>query len=100
VRAVAFLILQTSPGNHQAWVAVSGLKDGEETKEFARRMRKGAGGDPSASGATHVAGTMNYKRKYVPGFPTVKIIDGAPSRIATAAAIESCGILAPPEPPP
>src|SRR5215470_14451785 len=52
VRDVAFLILQTSPGNHQAWVAVSGLKNGEETKEFARRLRKGAGADPSASGAT------------------------------------------------
>src|SRR6185312_4256498 len=37
VRDVAFLTLQTSPGNHQAWVAVSGLKSGEETKEFARR---------------------------------------------------------------
>jgi hypothetical protein len=99
VRDVAFLILQTSPGNHQAWVAVSGLKAGEETKEFARRIRKGAGADPSASGATRVAGTANYKRKYEPEFPEVKILETAPGRIATAAAIESCGILAPPEPP-
>ena len=99
VRDVAFLILQTSPGNHQAWVAVSGLKGGEETKEFARRLRKGAGADPSASGATRVAGTVNYKRKYEPDFPEVKIMDATPGRIATAAAIESCGILAPPEPP-
>jgi hypothetical protein len=38
----AFLTLQTSPGNHQAWIAVSGLKGGEETKDFARRLRKGA----------------------------------------------------------
>ena len=99
VRDVAFLILQTSPGNHQAWVAVSGLKSGEETKDFARRLRKGAGADPSASGATRVAGTANYKRKYEPDFPMVKIIDAAPGRIATPAAIESCGILAPPEAP-
>ena len=99
VRDIAFLILQTSPGNHQAWVAVSGLKAGEDTKEFARRLRKGAGADPSASGATRVAGTVNYKRKYEPDFPEVKILDAAPGRIATPAAIDSCGILAPPEPP-
>lgn len=95
VRDVAFLILQTSPGNHQAWVAVSGLKAGEDTKEFARRLRKGAGADPSASGATRVAGTVNYKRKYEPEFPEVMILETALGRIATAAAIESCGILAP-----
>jgi hypothetical protein len=100
VRNVAFLILQTSPGNHQAWVSVSGLKSGEETKDFARRLRKGVGADPSASGATRIAGTTNYKRKYEPDFPTVRIVDAAPGRIATPAAIESCGILAPPEPPP
>jgi hypothetical protein len=50
VKDVAFLALETSPGNHQAWVAVSGLKSGEETKEFASRLRKGAGAGPSASG--------------------------------------------------
>jgi hypothetical protein len=82
VRDVAFLILQTSPGNHQAWVAVSDLKTAEETKEFARRLRKGAGADPSASGATRIAGTVNYKPKYEPDFPRVKIIDSVPGRIA------------------
>lgn len=99
VRDVAFLILQTSPGNHQAWVAVSGLKSAEETKEFTRRLRKGVGADPSASGATRVAGTVNYKRKYELNFPEVKIIDAVPGRVATAGAIESIGLLAPVEPP-
>ena len=51
LRDVAFLTLQASPGNRQAWVAVSGLASGEETKEFARRLRKGVGADQSASGA-------------------------------------------------
>jgi RepB DNA-primase from phage plasmid len=54
---VAFLTLQTSPGNHQAWVAVSDLNKGAETREFTRRLRKGAGADPLASGATRIAGT-------------------------------------------
>jgi hypothetical protein len=100
VRNVAFLIIETSPGNHQAWVAVSGLKSGEETKEFARRLRKGVGADPSASGATRIAGTTNYKRKYEPDFPKVNILYAARGKIATPAAIESCDVLAPPEPHP
>ena len=97
---VAFLTLQTSPGNHQAWVAVSGLKAGEETKEFARRLRKGAGADRSVSGATRIAGTANYKRKYEPNFPTVKILDAALGRIVTTAHLDSLGLVAPPEPAP
>jgi hypothetical protein len=32
-----FLILETSPGNFQAWAALPGNED----KEFARRLRKG-----------------------------------------------------------
>jgi hypothetical protein len=100
VKDVAFLTLQTSPGNHQAWIAVSGLKSGEETKEFARRLRKGAGADPSASGATRIAGTANYKRKYEPDFPTVKIVDAAPGRIVTQAQLDSLGLVAAPEPAP
>ena len=99
VKDVAFLTLRTSPGNHQAWVAVSGLASGEETKEFARRLRKGVGADPSASGATRVAGTVNYKRKYEPDFPTVTILDAVPSRIVTRAHLDERGILAPVEPP-
>jgi RepB DNA-primase from phage plasmid len=99
VKDVTFLTLQTSPGNHQAWVAVSGLNAGEETKEFTRRLRKGAGADPSASGATRVAGTVNYKRKYEPDFPTVRILDATPGRIVSPAELEQRGILAPVEPP-
>jgi hypothetical protein len=99
VKDVPFLTLQTSPGNHQAWVAVSGLQSGEETKEFARRLRKGVGADPSASGATRVAGTANYKRKYEADFPTVRILDAVPGRIVTQAQLEERDILAPVEPP-
>lgn len=97
---VAFLTLQTSPGNHQAWVAVSDLKKGEETKDFARRLRKGAGADPSASGATRIAGTTNYKRKYEPDFPTVRIVDTVPGRVVTTAQLDSLGLVASPEPAP
>ncbi|MGB6687968.1 MAG: DNA-primase RepB domain-containing protein [Terracidiphilus sp.] len=94
----AFLILQTSPGNHQAWVAVSGLQSPEEAKDFSRRLRKGAGADHSASGATRVAGTTNYKRKYEPDFPTVRISAATPGRIVTKEQLEAMGLVAAPEP--
>ena len=65
-----------------------------------RRLCKGAGADISASGATRVAGTTNYKRKYEPNFPTVKMVDAVPGRIVTQAQLDSLGLLAPPEPAP
>ena len=62
----AFLIIRTSGsegnGNYQAWVAVN---DAQE--DFARRLRKGAGADPTASGATRVSGIPNFKAKYDAG---------------------------------
>jgi hypothetical protein len=90
----AFLILETSPGNFQAWVALASTPD----KDFARRLRKGAGADPTASGATRVAGSLNFKDKYAPNFPRVAIHAGAPGRIATANELERLGLVAAPEP--
>lgn len=95
LKDVAFLTLQTSPGNHQAWVAVS---DARDPRDFARRLRKQAGADLSASGATRVAGTVNYKRKYEPKFPTVSIVSATPGRIVTAQRLEELGLVSPPEP--
>ena len=71
-RAV-FLTLETSPGNFQAWLALPGTED----KDFARRLRKGTGADTTASGATRVAGSLNFKDKYAPDFPRVADPRGA-----------------------
>jgi hypothetical protein len=98
VGEAAFLTLETSPGNHQAWVAVSGLSSQQEAKDFARRLRKGAGADLSASGATRVAGTTNYNRKYEPDFPVVRISATAPGRIATKEQLDQMGLVAAAEP--
>lgn len=98
VGEVAFLTLETSPGNHQAWVAVSGLNSPQEAKDFARRLRKGAGADHSASGATRVAGTTNYKRKYEPDFPMVRISATAPGRIVSKEQRDQMGLVAVAEP--
>jgi RepB DNA-primase from phage plasmid len=55
-----FLTIETSPGNFPAWLALPGMED----KDFARRLRKGTGADTTASGATRVAGSVNFKDKY------------------------------------
>jgi hypothetical protein len=88
-----FLILETSPGNCQAWVAIGGPAD----KSFERRLRKGAQADPTASGATRVAGSLNFKDKYAPDFPRVAIRQVNPGRLTTAAELEGLGLVAPAE---
>jgi len=97
VRSVAFLVLKTSPGNHQAWIAVEGGA-GYTDADFARRLRKGASADLTASGATRVAGTANFKRKYEPNFPTIEIAYAQPGRKVTAKELETLGLVAAPEP--
>jgi RepB DNA-primase from phage plasmid len=93
VAPAVFLILETSPGNFQAWLAMPGAED----KDFARRLRKGAGADPTASGATRVAGSLNFKHKYAPAFPRVAIHQANRGRMTSAAELERLGLVAEPE---
>ena len=58
LRPVSFLILRTSPRSYQAWVAVA---DGDA--DFARRLRKGAGADLTASGATSLADGLCFSSR-------------------------------------
>jgi hypothetical protein len=88
-----FLILETSPGNFQAWLAMPGAED----KDFARRVRKGTGADPTASGATRVAGSLNFKDKYAPHFPRVAIREANPGRLTSAGELERLSLVAEPE---
>ena len=93
IAPAVFLALETSPGNFQAWLALQGSED----KEFARRVRRGTGADATASGATRVAGSLNFKDKYAPDFPRVKIHAAQPGRIDDPAELERLGLVAPPE---
>jgi hypothetical protein len=95
VAPVSFLALRTSPGNYQAWVAVRACDD---AKDLARRLRKGAHADPTASGATRVAGTANYKPKYAPAFPIVAIEGARSGHNVTPEELDTLGLLAPPDP--
>jgi hypothetical protein len=88
-----FLALETSPGNFQGWLAMKGRKD----EEFARRVRRGTGADATASGATRIAGSLNFKDKYAPDFPRVTIRAERAGHFTSAADLERLGLVAPPE---
>jgi hypothetical protein len=93
VKDASFLCLQTSPGNFQAWVAVRDACD----PDFARRLKKGTGADPNASGATRVSGSFNFKKKYAPHYPFVELAHLAPRRIVSKDDLERLGLVAPKE---
>jgi hypothetical protein len=101
----SFMTLRTSPGNGQVWLAVSdGPKesDDEAAREFKTRVRRGAAADHSATGATRIAGSLNFKTKYAPAFPRVEITRTNAGSVTTVAALENAGLIAPregPQPP-
>ncbi len=92
LRPVSFLILNTSAGNYQAWVGVA-----DADADFARRLRKGTGADLTASGATRVSGSFNFKDKYAPSFPRVETVHCRPGLVVTRSDLEALGVVAPPE---
>jgi len=96
ISASVFLILETSPGSFQAWVALASPKD----EGLARRLKKGCRADPSASGSTRIAGSFNFKekRRNTAGeFPRVRFRAKYPGRMTTAAELEGLGVVAPVE---
>jgi hypothetical protein len=96
----AFIVLRTSPGNFQVWVAVCDTpQQSDAAKDFARRLRKGAGADLTASGATRISGSVNFKPKYAPEFPLVKLSQVNPGHVTTVAELDAAGIVAPKEEP-
>jgi hypothetical protein len=90
----AFMIVRTSPGNHQAWVAVN-----DAPEDFARRLRKSSGADPTASGATRIAGSLNFKTEYAPEFPMVEITYVNAGNVTTTATLNEAGFVAAPDQP-
>jgi hypothetical protein len=91
VAPAMFLILETSPGNFQAWAALTEAVD----PDFVRRLKKGAGADAGASGATRIAGSINFKVKYAPNFPRVAIRAVNEGRTTTIAELDRLGLVAP-----
>lgn len=92
----AFLTLCTSPGNFQAWLAVT---DARNDSNVEQRLKRGAGADRGASGAARIAGSRNFKAKYAPTFPLVEIVHTDASNVTTVAELERAGLLAEEHPP-
>jgi RepB DNA-primase N-terminal domain len=90
VHGFSFLVLETSPENFQAWVAVTGA-----SPETIRRVKKAAGADLNASGATRLAGSYNFKSKYAPNYPCVRLHSIAPLHAVTAGELDRAGLIAP-----
>ena len=98
--AHSFMVIRTSPDNHQAWLAVKDAPaEKEAAKDFARRLRKGSGADRTASGATRIAGGFNFKLKYAPAFSRVEITYTKPGYMTSCGALERAGLVAPREEP-
>jgi hypothetical protein len=95
--AVVFVTLETSPGNYQAWLALPGKLD----KEFASRIRKGAGADIGASGATRIPGRFNFKDDHAPEktgrpeYPRVTITEARRGQMTTVTELDQLGLVAP-----
>jgi hypothetical protein len=93
--AHAFIVTRTSPGNYQVWIAVQGV-----TQDFARRLRLGTGADPAASGATRIAGSLNFKSNYAPIFPLIEITQVCAGKVACTTELEAGGFTVKHEYPP
>jgi len=65
--------------------------------DFARHLRKAAGADLTASGATRMSGSLNFKATYAPAFPWVETVHASPGKVVTRAELEALGIVAPSE---
>lgn len=72
---------------------ISTVKQIDESA-FDIRATKGAGADPTASEATRVSGSLNFKEKYAPGYPRVQITYANSGRLVTRPELEALGIAA------
>jgi hypothetical protein len=85
------LIVETSPGNFQAWVNHGEVLPRAESTAAARTLAERFGGDKGAADWRHygrLAGFTNRKEKYRQPdglFPFVRLIDAAPRRVYTEA---------------
>jgi len=90
VKQHSFLVLQTSPSNYQAWLALDDAND-----DTRPRLIERLSADRGANGAVRVAGSRNYKPKYAPDFPVVTLVAIQPGLRTDISHLESAELLAP-----
>jgi hypothetical protein len=94
LRPFAFLVIETSLGNYQVWLAlVQGTKKLERDAIRRRFFEATEGVDKSASGAVRCPGSINHK----PGRNRfrVRIVSTSAGQYVTAAELDAAGLLAP-----
>lgn len=92
----SFLVIETSPGNYQAFVAISKLNNKLEGESIRRQLIKIVSADEGATGAVRLAGSLNVKEKHRTAdgiFPRVKLISVAHGRIFTASELIAAGLI-------
>ena len=94
IRFLAFLVIQTSPGGHQAWLAVEGCD-----ASFCKRVKKAVGADLGATGWVRVTGSFNFKKEHGPNFPIVRIVAIREGLKVTPARLHALGLVAELPPP-
>jgi RepB DNA-primase from phage plasmid len=96
----SFMVICTSPGNHQAWLAVNDAPaEKEAAKDFVLRLKKSTEADATASGATRIAGGFNFKLKYALTFSRIEITHAKLGYVTSCATLEQAGLVAPREEP-
>jgi hypothetical protein len=93
IYSYSFLVVETSPDNYQVWLAA------DVDADFVRRLKRGIGADPGASGAVRMAGSLNFKPKYAPHYPRVSVAYSNVERpYANVKTLEKSGLVAAPLP--
>lgn len=91
------LVVETSPGNHQAWYVLAETpRDREHARAICRAYAENLAGDPGSAKPDHlgrVAGFRNVKRRYAPEFPVARIVHADASAVARAGILcrKACG---------
>jgi hypothetical protein len=86
-----FLILETSSGSFQAWLALAGTVE----QDLGARLKQPIGADVNASGATRIAGSLNFKEEHGPDFPRVAIRQANAGRLTTVDELQRLGLVGP-----
>jgi hypothetical protein len=96
VQSFAFMTVETSADNFQAWIALPSDIGTDERGALRRRLLDGLGADRGASGAMRWPGSINFKPGR--GQFMVRLVSSNPGRVATVAELETSGMLAPVSP--
>lgn len=105
LRPFAFAVIQTSPGNYQAWLALAGSPSKPEVEAIRNRLLKAlekTGANGGAYGSVRWPGSFNFKpgrKTELGGFPLVQLSFSKPGRKTTAEELEGAGLLAEAETP-